>query len=122
MTHWPKYAIISHNRNVKKVQKSMQKADRMMEVRSDIRGPLFEEALRMQREGVPVMKLNTGNPVAIGFPLSGSIRAALVGRAEEGVPYCDFQGMPAARQAIVDYALRKGIEDIDPEDYADLPF
>ena len=91
-------------------------AQRMACVHSDIRGPLYREALRMQQQGIPVMKLNTGNPAAFGFPLSESIRAALEGRAEEGVPYCDFQGMPAARQAIVDYALRKGIEDIDPED------
>ncbi len=91
-------------------------AQRMACVHSDIRGPLYREALRMQQQGIPVMKLNTGNPAAFGFPLPESIRAALEGRAEEGVPYCDFQGMPAARQAIVDYALRKGIEDIEPED------
>ena len=91
-------------------------AQRMACVHSDIRGPLYREALRMQQQGIPVMKLNTGNPAAFGFPLPESIRTALEGRAEEGVPYCDFQGMPAARQAIVRYCLRKGIEDIEPED------
>ena len=100
MTHWPKYAIISHNRNVKKVQKSMQKADRMMEVRSDIRGPLFEEALRMQREGVPVMKLNTGNPAAFGFEMPASIQEALRARLTDATAYCDLRGMPEARAAL----------------------
>lgn len=91
-------------------------ADRMAGVHSDIRGPLYREALRMQQQGIDVMKLNTGNPGAFGFPLPESIRAAMDGRAAEGVPYCDFRGMPAARQAIADYCTAKGMEDIDPDD------
>ena len=89
----------------------IQVADRMADVHSDIRGPLFREALKMQQQGFNVLKLNTGNPAAFGFPLPESIRAALEGRAHEAVPYCDFQGMPAARQAIIDYCIKKGIED-----------
>lgn len=91
-------------------------ADRMAGVHSDIRGPLYREALRMQQQGIDVMKLNTGNPGAFGFPLPESIRTAMEGRAAEGVPYCDFRGMPAARQAIADYCTAKGMEDIDPDD------
>ena len=91
-------------------------ADRMEHVHSDIRGPLYREALGLAQQGVDVLKLNTGNPAAFGFPLPESIRSALEGRAAEAVPYCDFQGMPAARQAIIDYCIKKGIEDIEPED------
>ena len=61
-------------------------AQRMACVHSDIRGPLYREALRMQQQGIPVMKLNTGNPAAFGFPLSESIRAAL---EEEAFNYSD---------------------------------
>ena len=85
----------------------IQVADRMAEVHSDIRGPLYREALMMQKQGFNVMKLNTGNPAAFGFPLPDSIRTALEGRAEEGVPYCDFQGMKPARRAIAEYCLKK---------------
>lgn len=42
----------------------LQLADRMEYVHSDIRGPLYYEALQMQREGIDVLKLNTGNPAA----------------------------------------------------------
>ena len=91
-------------------------ADRMNDVHSDIRGPLFREALRMQQQGMDVLKLNTGNPAAFGFPLPESIRRALEGRAAEGVAYCDFQGMPAARQAICAYETGKGIQGLTPED------
>ena len=69
----------------------------------------------MQKQGQKVMKLNTGNPAAFGFPLPESIRKAIEGRAHEAVAYCDFQGMPAAREAIVQYERSLGIADIEPE-------
>jgi dephospho-CoA kinase len=59
-------------------------AERMNDVHSDIRGPLYREALRMQQQGLDVLKLNTGNPAAFGFPLPESIRRALEGRAASG--------------------------------------
>ena len=61
----------------------IQLADRMAQVHSDIRGELYREALRMQQQGIPVMKLNTGNPAAFGFPLPESIRKAIAGREHE---------------------------------------
>ncbi len=70
----------------------------------------------MQKQGVDVLKLNTGNPAAFGFPLPQSIRGALDGRLEDGVPYCDFQGMPEAREAIVRYETGKGIQGLRPDD------
>jgi len=91
-------------------------ADRMEYVHSDIRGELYREALRMQAEGIDVMKLNTGNPAAFGFPLPESIRNALKGREAEAVPYCDFQGMPEAREAIVRYQTSKGIMGLHTDD------
>ncbi len=91
-------------------------ADRMEHVHSDIRGELYREALAMQRRGIDVLKLNTGNPAAFGFPLPESIRSALEGRIADGVPYCDFQGMPEAREAIARYERSKGIEGLESSD------
>ena len=91
-------------------------ADRMADIHSDIRGPLYREALKLQEQGRNILKLNTGNPAAFGFTLPESIRAAIEGRENEAVAYCDFQGMPAARRAIIDYCIKKGIEDVEPED------
>ena len=89
---------------------------RMEHVHSDIRGELFREAMVMQQRGIDVLKLNTGNPAAFGFPLPDSIRNALEGQAERAVAYCDFQGMPQAREAIAAYERGKGIADIDAGD------
>ena len=91
-------------------------ADRMDQVHSDIRGELYHEAMRMQANGIEVLKLNTGNPAAFGMPLPESIRKALEGNAGAAVPYCDFQGMPAAREAIVRYQTSKGIEGLHIDD------
>lgn len=91
-------------------------ADRMQNVHSDIRGPLFTEAMEMQAKGIQILKLNTGNPATFGFGLPKSIEEALAGQEEKGVGYCDFRGMPQAREAICAYEKGKGIQGITPED------
>ena len=92
--------------------KKIKRADKMNHVHSDIRGPLYVRAMEMQRQGRDVLKLNTGNPAAFGFGLPDSIRNALDGHLEEGVGYCDFKGMPKAREAICEYEKSKGIRGI----------
>lgn len=91
-------------------------ADRMEHIHSDIRGDLYRKAIKMQADGIDVLKLNTGNPAAFGFPLPESIRKAIEGHEDKAVAYCDFQGMPDARDAIVRYERSKGIEGIEPDD------
>ena len=94
----------------------IQLAARMEHVHSDIRGELYREAMAMQARGIDVLKLNTGNPAAFGFPLPESIRQAIEGRESEAVPYCDFQGMPEAREAIAAYHRSKGIDGVEAQD------
>ena len=91
-------------------------ADRMNSVHSDIRGELYRKAVAMEAAGTKVLKLNTGNPAAFGFPLPESIRKALEGNIDKAVAYCDFQGMPEAREAIAGYAAKKGIRGVDAGD------
>ena len=96
--------------------KPIKISDRMLSVHSEIRGPLFVEAMEMQKRGINVLKLNTGNPAAFGFELPESIRMALEGNEDKGVAYCDFKGMPDAREAICEYHKSMGIEGITPDD------
>ena len=91
-------------------------AERMKNVHSDIRGPLFVEAMEMRARGIDVMRLNTGNPATFGFKLPKSLEYALKGNEQKGVGYCDFKGMPDAREAICEYEKSKGIEGIVPDD------
>jgi len=94
----------------------IQKSDRVRLIHSDIRGPLYEEALRMQAQGIPVLKLNTGNPANFGFEMPESVRQAISSRLDAAVPYCDVKGMPDARKAILNYHLSRGLQGISADD------
>ena len=91
-------------------------AKKMENIHSDIRGPLFYEALEMQKRGTQVLKLNTGNPASFGFTMPDSINNALKEQFHKALGYCDFRGMPEAREAILAYHKSKGIRDIIADD------
>ena len=91
-------------------------SEKMTFVHSDIRGPLFYEALELQSKGHNVLKLNTGNPASFGFEMPDSIYNAINGREHLALGYCDFRGMPDAREAICDYHMEHGIIDITLDD------
>ncbi len=92
------------------------KSDKLQNVHSDIRGPVFMEANRMRAEGIDVLRLNTGNPATFGFGMPDSVRNALLNNADKAVAYCDLKGMPDARESICAYHKAKGIEGITPDD------
>ncbi len=85
-------------------------------IRSDIRGPLYQEALKMERDGEKVLKLNTGNPASFGFPLPESVKKALLERVENATAYCDVRGMSRAKEAILSYHTARGIKGLSTED------
>lgn len=92
------------------------RSDKLENVHSDIRGPVFVEAMRMRGEGIDVLRLNTGNPATFGFKMPDSVRDALINNADKAVAYCDLKGMPEAREAICEYHKGKGVEGITPDD------
>ncbi|MBQ8094946.1 MAG: aminotransferase class I/II-fold pyridoxal phosphate-dependent enzyme [Clostridia bacterium] len=94
----------------------VQVSDRLEHVHSDIRGPLYQEALRMESEGTNVLKLNTGNPGRFGFHLPNPVRQALSLYIDEAVPYCDVRGMKDARNVICTYHIGRGLQGILPND------
>lgn len=92
------------------------RSDKLANVHSDIRGPVFVEAMRMRKEGIDVLRLNTGNPATFDFGMPDSVRNALLNNTDKAVAYCDLKGMPDARESICDYHKGKGIEGITPDD------
>ncbi len=91
-------------------------ARRLESVHSDIRGPLFYEAMEMESKGIRVLKLNTGNPAAFGFKMPDGIHSDLKERLEKAVGYCDFRGMPEARESITKYHVSKGVREFYKDD------
>lgn len=92
------------------------RSDKLQNVHSDIRGPVFVEAMRMRKEGIDVLRLNTGNPATFDFKMPDSVRNALINNADKAVAYCDLKGMPDARESICNYHKGKSIQGITPDD------
>ena len=94
----------------------IKRASKLRDVHSDIRGPVYVEAMKMIKEGTPVLRLNTGNPATFGFKMPDSVRNALLENLDKATAYCDFKGMPAAREAIAAYHVSKGIPGVTADD------
>ncbi len=94
----------------------LKKANRLETVRYDLRGPISDEADRLEKAGVPIIRLNTGNPAAFGFPLPESIRSALYAEAETAAPYSATKGLARTREAIVEYSARRGLPGVGMDD------
>lgn len=98
------------------IMKKYVGADSLKEVYSGIRGPLYEEALRMKAEGKEVLRLNTGNPGAFGFEMPESIKEVFRKKMCDTVSYCDFKGVKESREVILKYHNENGIKHIDEDD------
>ncbi|MCL2420548.1 MAG: pyridoxal phosphate-dependent aminotransferase [Defluviitaleaceae bacterium] len=92
----------------------IRKSNKMQNVSYDIRGPVAALATKMEREGTPIIRLNTGNPAAFGFkpPKYGDI---LTNQLQLTAAYSDAKGLMAAREAIAAYESSKGIPNINIE-------
>ena len=97
-------------------EKMIYGSEKMIDVHSDIRGPLYYEALKLQSKGHDVLKLNTGNPASFGFEMPESVYRAIKGKEHLALGYCDFRGMPDARKAICNYHKSREIADTTPDD------
>lgn len=91
-------------------------SDNLKNVHSDIRGDLYKYALSLEKQGVSVLKLNTGNPAAFGFEMPSSIKQRIIQDLDKSLGYCDIRGMEKSRAAICDYHRTRGIKNISEDD------
>ena len=70
----------------------MYTADRTKNVVSGTRGIVYKEALKVQAEGNKVLKMNTGNPAAFGFPVPDSLKEAIAGAVQKAAAYSESTG------------------------------
>ena len=94
----------------------INKSTKLDNVLYDVRGPVVEEANRMEEAGLHVLKLNIGNPTLYGFrapdEVVTDIREAIVN--SEG--YSESRGLKSARKAIMQYAQIKHIPNVTMPD------
>ncbi|MGI8679573.1 MAG: pyridoxal phosphate-dependent aminotransferase [Jatrophihabitans sp.] len=82
----------------------------------DIRGPVLEEAKRLEEEGRRIIKLNIGNPAPFGFDAPDEILVDVIRNLPTAQGYCDSQGLLSARTAIVHHYQTHGIDAVDVDD------
>lgn len=83
--------------------RDFEKSSKLENVSYDVRGPVLEEADRMQEEGVSILKLNTGNPATFGFEAPNEIIRDLIMNVRSSEGYSDSKGIFSARKAIEQY-------------------
>ncbi|MBE9497951.1 pyridoxal phosphate-dependent aminotransferase [Streptomyces sp. GKU 257-1] len=76
----------------------------------EIRGPVLEEATRLEAAGHQILKLNTGNPAAFGFDCPPEILEDMLRNVGTAHGYGDAKGLLSARARWRSTTRRRGIE------------
>ena len=92
------------------------KSHRLENVRYEIRGPVLQEAMKMEEAGHQIIKLNIGNPAPFGFEAPDEIVMDIIRNLPTSQGYCDSKGLYSARKAIVQYYQSHGIRNLDVND------
>ncbi|MBQ3897963.1 MAG: aminotransferase class I/II-fold pyridoxal phosphate-dependent enzyme [Clostridia bacterium] len=96
--------------------RTFSKSSKLDNVLYDVRGPVVDEANRMEEEGIKVLKLNIGNPAAFGFSAPDEVIIDMRDSIAGSQGYSDSRGIFAARKAVMQYAQLKGIPNVTMKD------
>ncbi len=80
-----------------------KKSSKLDNVLYDVRGPVVQEAARMEEEGKKILKLNIGNPAPFGFTAPDEVIADVISNVRDSEGYSDSRGLFSARKAIMQY-------------------
>ncbi len=95
------------------VMKKIRQSDKLSKVCYDIRGPVLEEAKRLEEEGHRILKLNIGNPAAFGFEAPDEIIQDVIRNLSNAQGYSDSKGLFSARKAIMQECQKLEISGVD---------
>ncbi len=96
--------------------KEFEKSHKLDNVCYDIRGPVLDEADRMIRNGVKILKLNIGNPAPFKFDAPDEIIRDMIYNLRDSEGYSDSKGIFSARKAIMQYCQLKSLPNVDIDD------
>lgn len=94
----------------------VRKSNKLINVCYDIRGPVLEEAKRLEEEGQRIIKLNIGNPAPFGFEAPEEIVQDMIHNLPSAQGYCDSKGLFSARKAVMHECQRRGINGVSIDD------
>lgn len=96
--------------------REFKKSTKLDNVLYDVRGPVVDEAARMEQAGTQILKLNIGNPAPFGFRTPDEVIYDMQRQLTECEGYSAAQGLFSARKAIMQYAQLKKIPNVSIED------
>lgn len=96
--------------------REFKKSTKLDNVLYDVRGPVLDEAMRMEQAGANVLKLNIGNPAPFGFRTPDEVVFDMSRQLVDCEGYSDSKGLYSARKAIMQYYQLKGIEGVEIDD------
>ena len=92
------------------------KSSKLDNVLYDVRGPVVDEAARMEEDGMEILKLNIGNPYPFGFSAPQEVILDMLSNVRTSQGYSDSKGIFSARKAIMQYAQLRGIPGVTIND------
>ena len=97
-------------------KRQITQASKLAGVRYDVRGPILQEAERLERAGEKILKLNIGNPAPFGFEAPPEIVEAVANALSIAQGYSDSRGVLASREAVAQHYTGLGVADVDASD------
>lgn len=96
--------------------RTFDKSTKLDNVLYDVRGPVVDEAARMEEEGKEILKLNIGNPYPFGFSAPQEVILDMLSNIRTSQGYSDSKGIFSARKAIMQYAQLRNIPNVSMND------
>ena len=94
------------------IMREFKKSIKLDNVLYDVRGPVADEAARMEDEGLRILKLNIGNPAPFGFRAPDEVVHDMRHQLTDCEGYSDSRGLFSARKAIMQYAQLKRLPNV----------
>ncbi|HWU20971.1 MAG TPA: aminotransferase, partial [Nocardioides sp.] len=73
--------------------RKIRQSKKLRNVRYDVRGPILEEAQRLEAEGHKILKLNIGNTAPFGFEAPEAVLADMIHHLPNAQGYSDSRGI-----------------------------
>ena len=96
--------------------REIKKSSKLNNVLYDVRGPVVDEAARMEESGTKILKLNIGNPAPFGFCAPDEVIYDMRSQLTECEGYSASKGLFSARKAIMQYMQNKNVPNVTIED------
>lgn len=99
-----------------RTMRTFTKSHKLDNVLYDVRGPVADEAMRMEAAGTHILKLNIGNPAPFGFRTPDEVVYDMSQQLPDTEGYSPSKGLFSARKAIMQYAQLKNIPNVSIDD------